>query len=86
MTGVQTCALPIFAIALDQEYELNNFQKIMPFDYNIVADGRYFSDKHGVKGYPTHVIIGKDGLIKFSTVGLAPNTLHWIEKTIEEQL
>ncbi|MBC7615404.1 MAG: TlpA family protein disulfide reductase [Pedobacter sp.] len=74
------------AIALDQEFELKNFQKIMPFDYNIVADGRYFSDKHGVKSYPTHVIIGKDGLIKFSTVGLAPNTLHWIEKTIQEQL
>lgn len=74
------------AIALDGAVDLNSFLKTMPFDYQIIPDGRYYAQKYGVKGYPTHVIVGKDGLIKFSTIGLAPNTLSWIGKTIKEQL
>lgn len=74
------------AIALDDKYSLKQFLKTSPFSYNVVDDGRYYATKYGVTAYPTHVIIGKDGLVKFSTVGLAPNTVHWIEKTIKEQL
>lgn len=74
------------AIALDDKYSLKQFLKTSPFNYNVVDDGRYYATKYGVTAYPTHVIIGKDGLVKFSTVGLAPNTIHWIEKTIKEQL
>lgn len=74
------------AIALDNSSDLKEFLKGMPFNYNIVDDGRYYASKYGVKAYPTHVIIGKDGLIKFSTLGLADNTVYWIEKTIKEQV
>lgn len=74
------------AIALDNEFELKNFQKNIAFDYNIVADGQYYAQKYNVKSYPTHVIVGKDGLIKFSTSGLAANTIHWIDKSITEQV
>lgn len=74
------------AIALDDASSLKNFLKIMPFQYHIVDDGRFYADKYGVRSYPTHVIIGKDHLIKFSTVGLAQNTIHWVDKTIKEQL
>ncbi len=74
------------AVALDDSFDLKNFLKIMPFDYHIVPAGRYYSQKYEVTSYPTHVIVGKDGLIKFSTVGLASNTVYWIEKTIKEQL
>jgi len=74
------------AIALDNSSDLKEFLKSLPFNYNIVDDGKYYASKYGVKGYPTHVIIGKDGLIKFSTLGLADNTVYWIEKTIKEQV
>jgi len=74
------------AIALDDAYALNSFLKTMPFNYGIVPDGRFYTEKHGVKAYPTHVVIGKDGLVKFSTIGLASNTVYWVEKTIKEQL
>lgn len=74
------------AIALDDNYALKDFLKAMPFNYNIVGDGRYYAEKYGVKSYPTHVIVGKDGLIKFSTIGLASNTIHWVDKTIKEAL
>jgi len=74
------------AIALDDKFDLKQFTKISPFLYNIVPDGRYFADKHGVTSYPTHLIVGKDGLIKFHTTGLAHNTVYWVDKTIKEQL
>lgn len=74
------------AIALDDRTSLKNFFKTMPFNYNIVDDGKYYAEKYGVRGYPTHVIVGKDGLIKFSTLGLASNTIYWVDKTIAEQI
>lgn len=74
------------AIALDDAYALSGFLKSMPFNYGVVPDGRFYTDKHGVKAYPTHVVVGKDGLVKFSTIGLASNTVYWVDKTIKEQL
>ncbi len=74
------------AIALDDTYALKNFLKLSPFDYGVIPDGRFYAEKHGVKSYPTHVVVGKDGLVKFSTIGLASNTVYWVEKTIKEQL
>lgn len=73
-------------IALDNKAELAAFLKTTPFNYNIVDEGRFYAQKHEIDGYPTHVIVGKDGMIKFSTIGLAGNTVYWIEKTIGEQL
>lgn len=74
------------AIALDDAYALKTFLKLSPFHYNVIPDGRFYSEKYGVKSYPTHVIVGKDGLIKFSTIGLASNTVYWVDKTISEAL
>jgi thiol-disulfide isomerase/thioredoxin len=74
------------AIALDSKYDINKFLKTSPFNYNIVENGKYYSDKYSVDGFPTHVIVGKDGLIKFSTIGLAANTVYWVEKTIADEL
>lgn len=73
------------AIALDEKYELKQFLKTMPFLYHIV-EGRFYANKYGVQSFPTHVVIGKDGLVKFHTMGLASNTVYWINKTIKEQL
>ncbi|MFA6277299.1 MAG: TlpA disulfide reductase family protein [Pedobacter sp.] len=74
------------AIALDEKYDLIQFLKTTPFNYNIVDDGRFYAEKYGVKSYPTHLVVGKDGLVKFHTTGLALNTVYWVEKTISEQL
>ncbi|WP_316737230.1 TlpA disulfide reductase family protein [Pedobacter aquatilis] len=74
------------AMALDTRSELRDFLKTLPYNYNIVDDARYISDKYGVKAYPTHVVIDKEGNIKFSTVGLAMNTVSYIKKSIDEAL
>lgn len=74
------------AVALDEKYDIKQFLKTNPFLYNIVSDGRFFSEKHGISSYPTHLVVGKDGLVKFNTMGLASNTVYWVEKTLKEQL
>ncbi|WP_461790872.1 TlpA family protein disulfide reductase [Pedobacter sp.] len=74
------------AIALDDAYSLNKFLRMSPFNYNIVEDGTYYSQKYVVKSYPTHVVVGKDGKVKFSTSGLGPNTIYWVDKTISAEL
>lgn len=73
-------------VSLDDAYALKTFLKATPFRYNIVDDGRYLATKYGVKLYPTHAIVGKDGLIKFSAQGASSTIVYWLEKTIEEQL
>ncbi len=73
------------AVALDEKYELKQFLKTTPFLYHIV-EGRFYADKYGVQSFPTHVVVGKDGLVKFQTMGLASNTVYWINKTIKESL
>ena len=74
------------AIALDDATDLKKFLQTMPFSYNIVDDGRFYATKYGVNAYPTHVVIDKDNVIKFSTIGLASNTIYWIDKTIADAL
>lgn len=74
------------AIALDEKSDLKNFLKSTAFNYNIVDGGRYIANKYDVKGYPTHVVVDKKGYIAFSTLGLASNTIYWVEKSINESL
>lgn len=74
------------AIALDEKYDIKQFLKTSPFLYNIVSDGRFYTQKYGVSSYPTHLVVGKDGLVKFHTMGLASNTVYWVEKTLKDQI
>lgn len=73
-------------IALDNSDALKNFLKIMPFEYQIVADGRDASDKYGVKAYPTHVIVDGEGKVYFHTVSSPRQLFYWMSKTIDELL
>ncbi len=73
-------------IALDSKYELQNFLKLMPFAYNIVGNGRNTASAYRVNSFPTHVVIDREGKVKFHTAGLAKNTVYWIKKSIEEAM
>ena len=73
------------AVATDEKYALKNFLESTPYQYNIVS-GKNIAFRFNVKLYPTHVVIDKTGKIKFSTVGLASNTIYWIKKSINESL
>ena len=72
------------AIALDDAYKIKLFLEENPFNYAIIDNGKYLADKDRVQNYPTNVVVDQEGKIHFHTSGLAPNTVHWIEKSISE--
>jgi peroxiredoxin len=74
------------SIALDSEWSLKTFLKTRPFKYPVVSEGKYLSDRFGVKSYPTHVIVDQNQKVFFHTAGLAMNTTYWIEKSISDLL
>jgi thiol-disulfide isomerase/thioredoxin len=74
------------AIALDEKSDLKDFLEKKPFDYSIVPDGRSISDIYGVKSYPTHLIIDKEGKVYFHTSGYGVITVNWVRKSIEKLL
>lgn len=73
-------------IALDDSQKLDEFLKETPFNYNIVADGRYDAHTYGITSYPTHVVLDRNSTIIFHTNGLAPNTVFWVDRSIQEGL
>lgn len=70
-------------IALDDKYALQQFLETTPFQYNIIADGRYLVNQYGIKTYPTNAVIDQAGNVYFHTAGYGLSTVHWIKKSIE---
>jgi peroxiredoxin len=73
-------------IAMDDKYRLKEFLKTSPFYYNIIENGGYLAKQYNVQSFPTHVVIDGEGKVRFHTIGLARNTVYWINKTIKESL
>jgi thiol-disulfide isomerase/thioredoxin len=70
------------SIALDPKAKLEEFLKAFTFRYKVIDNGRFLAEKYGIKSYPTHVIIDQEGKVAFHTMGLGPQTVYWIRKTI----
>lgn len=74
------------AVALDQSYDLKDFLKEMPFQYDIVDAGSYVASRYGINLFPTHVVIDKEGKVIFHTSGYGMGTVPWLKKAIHEAL
>jgi len=73
------------AIALDGKEAIQKMIKKLPFDYNLIYDGKEIAaDQYGVRMYPTHVVLDKEGKVNFHTSGYSPVTIEWLEKKIGE--
>lgn len=73
------------AIALDGKEAIQKMVKKLPFDYNLIYDGnKIAAEQYGVRMYPTHVILDKEGKVNFHTSGYSPETIEWLEKKIGE--
>lgn len=73
-------------IALDDQSQLEQFIKSIPFDYQLIASGSSITSQYGIRAYPTHAVLGKDGKVVFQTKGLGPTTLFWLKESIEKAL
>lgn len=72
------------AVALDDQDEVKTFTEKIPFNYQLIPNGRYIAQNYGINIYPTHAILDKEGKVLFHTSGFGPATTMWLRKTIEE--
>jgi peroxiredoxin len=74
------------AFALDGAEALKDFLREKEFDYQIVPDASKISTLYGVKVYPTHFIINKEGQIEFMLTGGSPDRHEQLRPLIENLL
>lgn len=66
--------------------KIASFLNTTNFDYEIVPITKDYAFEYGVVSYPTHIVIDENSKIVFSTSGLGPDTIHNIEKAIDDSL
>ncbi|MBK7561559.1 MAG: TlpA family protein disulfide reductase [Chitinophagaceae bacterium] len=72
------------AVALDQKEQLSPYLKEHEFKYTVLPDGKKIADSYGIPGYPTQLIVDKEGKIAFHTLSYYYVTDYWMRKTIDE--
>jgi thiol-disulfide isomerase/thioredoxin len=72
------------AVALDNKDDLQKFLKDTPFAYHIVENGKEIAGRYKIEGYPTSIILDKEGIVKYHLMGYGPITLEYFKKAIEE--
>jgi peroxiredoxin len=73
-------------VSLDSPKDIASFLTKMPFNYTMVEGGGMIASNYGVRFYPTHVVLDPSGKVYFHTSGLAPNTVYWVKRSINELL
>jgi peroxiredoxin len=73
-------------VSLDAPNDIASFLEKMPFKYTMIDGGRNIASQYGVRFYPTHVVLDPSGKVYFHTSGLAPNTVYWVKRSINELL
>jgi len=72
------------AVALDQKEQLLPYLKEHEFKYRIIPAGKKIADAYNIPGYPTQVIVDKDGKVAFHALSYYYVTGYWMRKTIDE--
>jgi thiol-disulfide isomerase/thioredoxin len=76
------------ALANDKPEALNKFLEKTRFTYQIIPSAREIATQYNVSGFPTYVVIGKDGKVTQSMVGGSPSRhldlVPFIDKALEE--
>ena len=77
----------VMAISEEDSATVNDFQNQNKFDFPCYTDGSNVANSaFGVSGYPTTVVIGKDGRVVYSAVGLDANTESEIDAAVATAL
>ena len=74
------------AAAMDEKKDLEVFLKKHSFDYQIVPAAQAMIRSYGIGVYPTHIVIGKDGMILKRSQALNPTSLATLESDIQAAL
>jgi thiol-disulfide isomerase/thioredoxin len=74
------------AIALDDPSQLKSFLKKTDFDYRVLSISQKDVAPLNISGYPTHLILNRDGQTVFKSMGYSPGSIEALEKAIEGEL
>jgi peroxiredoxin len=72
--------------ATNDKAKLQKFLSSNKFSYNIIPDSKEVADSYNVKGFPTHIVIDRESIIRYYTLGLGPTTMSDLEKMIQSLL
>jgi peroxiredoxin len=70
-------------LATNDKTRIENFIKNTPFNYQIISDSKAVAEMYKVSSYPTHIVIDKNSIIKYFSVGLSPTTISDIDEKID---
>jgi thiol-disulfide isomerase/thioredoxin len=71
------------AVALDQRDAIQAFLRQHPYNYALVADGRYVAERYGIRSYPTNLVVDRQGKVVFHAQ-YHPNMAAYLQKAIDE--
>jgi thiol-disulfide isomerase/thioredoxin len=74
------------AIALNKPDQLKDFLKKTDFNYTVLSIEEQQTIELGIQGYPTHLILNRQGQVVYKSIGLEPGSIDNLEKAIEGQL
>ena len=74
------------AFSKDKSEILRKFRYADEFHYQLVGDDREVHHRYGVSGYPTHVLIDRDGEVREVVRGGAKNIDRALARMIEQLL
>ena len=74
------------AVGLDNKFEIRDFIKTIPFNFVLLYDCRFLTIQYSIPLFPTHVIIDRKGIVRFSSTQVGNATTLWLKKTIDDLL
>lgn len=74
------------AIALNKPDQLKDFLKKTDFNYTVLSIEEQQTIELGIQGYPTHLILNRQGQVVYKSIGLEPGSIDKLDKAIEGQL
>lgn len=74
------------AVCLDDKELIEKFLEKQPFRYTIIDNGRSITSQYGIKSYPTHLVLNKEGIVVYHSSGYGLGLTTWLRKSIAKAL
>ncbi len=73
-------------ISASDKAKIEKLLKTTGFTYQLIPDGKIAIESYGIDIFPANIVIDKDGVIQFSTIGIGPNNIKNLDTTISKLL
>lgn len=74
------------AITYNEKSQVTDFLKRHQFDYKQIVDAQNIIDSYKTRAFPTHIVLDKEGKIKFTQFGLQTGIIQNLTKNIDDAL